>query len=257
MSATNSQDAARHESGHATALAVRTGILTDNLFVGCRPDGSYAAGINDASRIPLDGMTAANWIIYNFAGHAAERLFNPNTNRNAALGDDITAEKVLRVSFRSDFWVDALDLAQQITDQLVQTHRKCIQELADAILAIPPRTATVLGDQYHIHRLEAPQIAEILRNNGIQTSRQFGSPDADAMFDKVLERYVAAIRFSERSPILATEFRNWRRFSEMNFLSPTTPRLNHQMWLDTFGKANAEIEPTLSLNDASQVFLTD
>lgn len=245
MSFTNSQDAARHESGHATALAARTGILTDNLFVGCRPDGSYAAGVNDASRIPLGGMTAANWIIYNFAGHAAERLFSPNANRNAALEDDITAEKVLRVSFRSNFWVDALDMAEQITDELVQTHRKCIRELADAILVVPPRLVTILCDPYHIHRLETPRIAEILLDNGIQTSQQFGSPDADAMFDKVAERYVAAIRFSERSPILATEFRNWRRFSEMKFLSPTTPRLSHQMWLDTFGKATAEIEPTL------------
>jgi hypothetical protein len=65
------------------------------------------------------------------------------------------------------------------------------------------------------------------------------------MFEKLLERYVVAIRLAERSSVLATEFRNWRRFSEMKFLSPTTPRLNHQMWLDTFGKANAEIEPTL------------
>jgi hypothetical protein len=80
----------------------------------------------------------------------------------------------------------------------------------------------------------------LLRNNGIQTARQFGSVDPDAMFDKLLERYVEAVRISERSSLLATEFRNWRRFSEMKFLYPTTPPLKHQMWLDYFAAANAE-----------------
>src|ERR1700676_1953813 len=227
MSATTRQDAAHHESGHANALAVRTGILTDNLFVGCKPDGLYPAGNNDAPRIPITEMSAADWIIYNFAGHAAERLFNPIAHRNTALRDDITAEKVLRVSFRPELWVEVLDTAEQLTNELVQTHRKCIQELAGAILAVPPRTVTILGEEYHVHRLSAPEIAEVLRNNGIQTSKQFGSNDPDIMFERLLERYVVAIRLAERSSVLATEFRNWRRFSEMKFLHPTTPALNH------------------------------
>ena len=240
MSAITCQDAARHESGHATALAIRTEILTDNLFVGCRPDGTYPAGINDASRIPITEMSAADWIIYNLAGHAAERLFNPNADRNRALRDDINAEKFLRTTFHPNLWDDLLDMAEQLTDQLVQTHRKCIQELTDALLAVPPRVVTILGEEFHVHRLEAPQIAEVLRTNGIQTSRQFGSVDPDAMFERLLERYVEAVRISERSPLLATEFRNSRRFSEMKFPHPTTPPLNHQMWLDYFATAKAE-----------------
>jgi hypothetical protein len=240
MSATTRQDGAHHESGHATALAVRAEILTDNLFVGCKPDGTYPAGINDAYRIPITEMSAADWIIYNFAGHAAERLFNPNADRNRALRDDINAEKFLRTTFHPNLWADMLDMAEHLTDELVQTHRKCIQELADAVLAVPPRSVVILGEEFHVHRLEAPQIAEVLRNNGIQTPRQFGSVNPDAMFDRLLERYVDAVRISERSPLLATEFRNSRRFSEMKFLYPTTPPLNHQMWLDYFAAANAE-----------------
>jgi hypothetical protein len=244
MSATTSQDAARHESGHATALAVRTGILTDNLFVGCKPDGSYPAGITDASRIPITEMSAANWIIYNFAGHAAERLFNPNANRNSALQDDITAEKFLRLTVHPDFWIAALDNLEYLTAGLVDTHQNCIQELANAILAVPPRVVNILGEEYHVHKLSAPQIAEVLRNNGIETSKQFGSDDPDAMFERLLKRYVMAIRLANRSSVLATEFRNWRRFSEMKFPHPTTPPLNHQIWLDHFDNPKTKIETT-------------
>ena len=240
MSATTRQDAAHHEGGHATALAVRTESLTDNLFVGCKPDGTYPAGINDAYRIPITEMSASNWIIYNFAGHAAERLFNPHADRNRALRDDINAEKVLRTTFHHEFWAEVLDITEQLTDELVQAHRKCIQELADAVLAVPPRVVVLLGEEFHVRRLSAPQIAEVLRNNAIQTSRQFESVDPDAMFDRLLERYVEAVRVSERSPLLATEFRNWRHFSEMKFLYPTSPPLNYRMWLDYFATANAE-----------------
>ena len=185
-------------------------------------------------------MNAGDWIIYNFAGHAAERLFNPNADRNAALRDDITAEKVLRFSFRFDLWADILDIAEQLTAELVQTHWKCIQELATAVLAVPPRVATVLDEGYHVHRLSAPQIAQVLNNNGIQTPKQFGSVDPDAMFDRLLDRDVAATRLALRSPLMTTEFRNLRRFSEMKFLHPTAPALNHQTWLDHFATANAE-----------------
>ena|ERR1700722_1305931 len=152
----------------------------------------------------------------------------------------LSAEKFLRTTLHHEFWAEILEGLEQLTDELVQTHRECIQELADAVLAVPPRVVTILGEQFHVHRLSAPQIAEVLRNNGIQTSRQFGSVDPDAMFDRLLERYVEAVRISERSPLLATEFRNSRRFSEMKFLYPTTPPLNHQMWLEYFATANAE-----------------
>lgn len=240
MGATTCQDAAHHESGHATALAVRTGILTDNLFVGCRTDGTRPAGINDAPRIPITEMSAADWIIYNFAGHAAQRQFDPNADRNTALRDDITAEKVLRATFHHEWWAEILDLAEQATVELVQTHRKCIQELADTILAVPPRLVVSLGEEYRLHRLIAPQIAEVLRNYAIRTTKEFGSNDPDAMFEKLLERSVAAVRLSDRSSVLATEFRNWRRFSEMKFPHPTVPPLNHQMWLDHFDTAKPD-----------------
>jgi len=242
MSGTTLQDAARHESGHATALAIRTEILTDNLFVTCKPDGSHPAGINDAPRIPITEMSAADWMIYNLAGHSAECLFNPNANRNTALRDDITAERVLRVSFPPELWADVLGMAEQLTYELVETHRECIQELADAILAVSARAVVILGEEFHVRRLSAPQIAEVLRNNRIKTSKQFGSIDPDTMFEKLLERYVIAVRLAEKSSVLATEFRKWRRFSEMKFLHPTTPHLNHQMWLDYFDTAKTKVE---------------
>jgi len=237
MSIATRQDAAHHESGHATALAVRAGILTEHLFVGCKPDGTNATGINDAPRIPITEMSGGDLIIYNFAGHAAEHLFNPNANRNGALRDDIIAEKVLR-TFHPDFWADMLDLAEQLTTELVQTHWKCIQELAAAILAVPPRTVTILGEDYHVHKLRASKIAEILSDNGIQTPKQFGSDYTNTTFEKHLERQVTNTRLAERSPIVATEFRNWRRFSEMKV--PTFEVPNHQIWLDCFGTASAE-----------------
>ena len=232
------QDAAHHESGHAVALAVRTGILTEHLFVGCKPDGTDAAGLNDASRIPITEMSSGDWIIYNFAGHAAEHRFNPNANRDGALRDDIITEKVLRLTFCPDLWADLLGLAEQETTELVQTNWKCIQELAVAIIAVPTRTVTILGENYHVHKLCASKIAEILRNNGIQTSKQFGSDYTDAMFEKLLVRHLTNTRLAERSPIVAAEFRNWRRFSEMKIM--TLEAQNHQPWLDFFGTANAE-----------------
>jgi hypothetical protein len=238
MSIATRQDAAHHESGHAAALAVRTGILTEHLFVGCKLDGTNAAGINDAPRIPITEMSSWDLIIYNFAGHAAEHLFNPNANRNGALRDDIIAEKVLRRTCHPDFLADMLDLAEQLTTELVQTHWKCIQELAAAILAVPPRTVTILGEDYHVHKLCASKIAEILSDNRIQTPKQFGSDYTNAIFEKHLERQVTNTRLAERSPIVATEFRNWRRFSEMKV--PTLEVPNHQMWLDYFGTASAE-----------------
>ena len=67
-------------------------------------------------------MSSGDLIIYNFAGHAAEHLFDPNANRNGALRDDIIAEKVLRLTLHPDFWVDVVDLAEQETTELVQTH---------------------------------------------------------------------------------------------------------------------------------------
>jgi hypothetical protein len=237
MSIATRQDAAHHESGHAAALAVRTGILTEHLFVGCKPDGTNAAGINDAPRIPITEMSGWDLIIYNFAGHAAEHLLNPTANRDGALRDDIIAEKVLR-TFHSDFWADTLDLAEQATTELVQTYWKCIQELAAAILAVPPRTVTILGEDYHVHKLCSSKIAEILSDNGIQTPKQFGSDYTTAIFEKQLERQVTNIRLAERSPIVATEFRTWRRFSEMKV--PTFEVPNHQVWLDHFGTASAE-----------------
>lgn len=238
MSIATRQDAAHHECGHAVALAVRTGILTEHLFVGCKPNGTNAAGVNDAPRIPISEISVEDLIVYNFAGHAAERLFNPNANRNGALRDDIVAEKVLRFNCHPDLWADKLDSAEQVTSELVQTHWKCIQELAAAILTVPPRTVAILGEDYHVHKLSASNIAEVLRDNGIQISKQFGSDYRNATIEKLLERHVTNTRLAERSPIVATEFRNWRRFSEMKVPFFEVP--NHKIWLDYFGIASAE-----------------
>jgi hypothetical protein len=237
MSTTTRHDAAYHESGHTAALAIRAGILTNNVFVVCKPDGANAAGMNDAPRIPIAEMSTLDLLIYNFAGHTAERLFNPNANRNGALRDDIVAEKALG-DFQPDFSADTLDLVEQETAKLVQTHWKCIQELAAAILAVPPRTVNILGEDYHVHKLCASQVDEILRGNGIQTSKQFGSDCEDARIEKLLERHVTNTRFAERSPILESEFRNWRRFAEMKV--GNLEAQNHQIWLDYFGTASAE-----------------
>ncbi|HEY4838826.1 MAG TPA: hypothetical protein VIH72_09470 [Candidatus Acidoferrales bacterium] len=176
-------------------------------------------------------------IIYNLAGHAAEHLLNPDANRDGALRDDIIAEKALRFDLDSNFWAYMLDLVEQETTELVQTHRKCIQELAAAILAVPPRTVTILGEDYQVHKLCASKIAEILSENGIGASNQFGSNYTDAKFEKLLERHVTNTRLAKRSPIIAAEFRNWRRFSEMK--APTLEAQNHQEWLDFFGTASA------------------
>ena len=232
------QDAAYHESGHATALAVRTGILTEHLFVGCKPDGTNAAGISDAPYIPRTEITDWDLIIYNLAGHAAERLFNPNANRDGALSDDIVAEKVLRGRFPTDSWADTLNLVELQTTEILQTHWKCIQELATAILAVPSRTVTILGEDYRVHKLCSSKIAEILTDNAIQTSKQFGSDHADERFEKLLKRHLTNTRLAEGSLTLATEFRKWRRFSEMKV--STLAASNHQAWLDNFGTANAE-----------------
>jgi hypothetical protein len=62
------QDAAHHESGHAAAVAVRTGILTEHLFVSCKPDGTNAAGMNDAPRIPITEMSSRDLIIWSISG---------------------------------------------------------------------------------------------------------------------------------------------------------------------------------------------
>jgi hypothetical protein len=234
------EDAACHESGHAVALAVRAQILTDNIYVGCKPDGTYAAGINDASRIPIYEMTADNWMVYNFAGHAAERLFNPSANRHTALQDDINAEKCLRTAYHHEDWEGVLDSTEQMTNAIVDFYRTCILELADAVLAVPPRAALILGEDYQIYRLSAPQVAQVLSKHGIRTTKHFETPDPDAMFEKLLTRYVTAIRNAQRSSVLADEFRNWRRFSEMKYLHPTTPALNHQMWLEYFGAINPD-----------------
>lgn len=240
MSATTCQAAAHHEGGHATALAVRTKILTNNIYVGCKSDGTSLAGINDARRIPVTEIGVADWMIYNLAGHVAERIFDPNANRHTALRDDITAEKLLRFSFHRELWAEILDMAEQLTEGLVHAHWTCIQQLADAILTEPSRAVVFQGEECHVHRLSSPKIAEVLHDNGIQASKLFGSEDPDAMFEKLLERSVASSRLAEES-VLATEFRNWRRFSEMKFPHPTAPVLDHKMWLDYFGTSSPSI----------------
>jgi hypothetical protein len=236
------QDAAHHESAHATALAVRTGILTETLYVASKPDGTHAAGINDASRIPATEMKSVDLIIYNLAGYAAECLFNPNADRDGALRDDIVVEKILRMSYGTEAWAGLLDLIEDEIAELLRTNWKCIQELAAALLAVRPRIVNILGEEYRIYKLSAPKIEGVLNANGVFTSKRFGTDYTDAIFEKQLERQVTNIRLDERSQILANEFRHWRRFSEMKV--QTLAALNHQAWLDHFGIVDPAVGPT-------------
>lgn len=241
MNVATAQQAARHEAAHAVALAVRMGILTESIYVGCRPDRTCAAGINGNSRIPFDPARSADWIIYYLAGHAAEELFDPaGANREGALRDDIVAEKIFRSAYQPHDWEEALTLIEAETASLVIDWRACIEELAAAVLAQPLRTAAVLGEERHIYKLGADKIEEILTKHGLQTPRRFGCNYTDEQFTRLLERYALSLRVAEASPILFAEYYNHRRFAESKRIH-TLESLDHQMWVNHYEGVRVEV----------------
>ena len=241
MNVATAQQAARHECGHAVALAARTGILTESIYVGCKPGGACAAGINGNSKIPFQAGTPADWIIYNLAGYAADKAFDPaGANREGALRDDIVAEKILRATWEPETWILVVGMIEVETAKLVQSHRACIDEMATAILAKTPREVAVLGAKRHVYKLGADEIKEIFTKHGLQTPRRFECGYTDEQFERLLERHALNVRIAEASPTLAAEFYNHRRFAEAKRLA-TLDSLVHQAWVDNYGGAKVEV----------------
>lgn len=241
MNIATAQQAARHECGHAVALAARTGILTESIYVGCKPGGACAAGINANSKIPVQEGTSADWIIYNLAGHAADTMFSPtDANRGGALRDDIVAEKILRATWQPEQWSLVLGMIEVETANLVQRHRACIDEMATALLAEKPREVAVLGANQHVYKLGADKIEKILTKHRLQTLRRFEYGYTDEQFDRLLERHALNVRIAEASPTLAAEFYNHRRFAEAKYLA-TLNSFDHQEWVHNYGGAKVEI----------------
>jgi hypothetical protein len=241
MNFATAQQAARHECGHAVALAARTHILTESIYVGCKPGGACAAGINGNSKIPFQAGTPADWIIYNLAGYAADKAFDPaGANREGALRDDIVAEKILRATWEPETWILAVGMIEMETAKLVQSHRACIDEMATALLAKTPREVAVLGAKRHVYKLGADKIKEILTKHGLQTPRRFECDYSDEQFERLLERHALSVGIAEASPTLAAEFYDHRRFAEAKRLA-TLDSLDHQAWVDNYGGAKVEV----------------
>lgn len=241
MNVATAHQAARHECGHAAALAARTGILTESIYVGCKPDGTCAAGINGNGKIPFQSGTLADWIIYNLAGYAAEKEFDPTeANREGALGDDIVVEKILRASCPPETWILVVEMIEAETAMLVQNHRACIDEMATALLVKTPREVAVLGANRHVYKLGADEIREILMKHGLQTPHRFECGYSDEQFERLLQRHDLNVQIGEASPILAAEFYNHRRFAEAKRLA-TLDSLDHQAWVDNYGGAKVEV----------------
>jgi hypothetical protein len=241
MNVATAQQAARHECGHAVALAARTGILTESIYVGCEPGGACAAGINGNSKIPFQAGAPADWIIYNLAGYAADKAFDPaSANRGGALRDDIVAEKILRATWEPETWILVAGMIEVETAKLVQSHRACIDEMATALLAKTPQEVAVLGAKRHVYKLGADKIKEILTKHGLQTPRRFECAYTDEQFERLLERHALNVRIAEASPTLAAEFYNHRRFAEAKRFA-TLDSLDHQAWVDNYGGAKVEV----------------
>jgi len=241
MNVATAQQAARHECGHAVALAARTRTLTESIYVGCKPDGTCAAGINGNGKIPFQSGTLADWIIYNLAGYAAEKAFDPaGANREGALRDDIVVEKILRANCEPETWILVVEMIEAETAKLVQSHRACIDEMATALLAKTPREVAVLSANRHVFKLGADEIKEILTKHGLQTSHRFECGYTDEQFERLLQRHALNVRIGEASPTLAAEFYNHRRFAEGKRVA-TLDFLDHQAWVDNYDGAKVEI----------------
>jgi hypothetical protein len=241
MNVATVHQAARHECGHAAALAARTGILTESIYVGCKLDGTCAAGINGNGKIPIQSGTLADWIIYNLAGYATEMEFDPTEAiREGALRDDIVVEKILRANCAPETWILAVEMIEAETAMLVQNHRACINEMATALLLQTPRAVAVFGTNRHVYKLGADEIREILTKHGLQTPHRFECDYTDEQFERLLQRHALNVRIGEASPILAAEFYNHRRFAEGKRLA-TLDFLNHQDWVDNYRGAKVEV----------------
>lgn len=241
MKVATAQQAARHECGHAVALAARTQIITASIYIGCKPGGTCAAGINGNGKIPFQSGTPADWIIYNLAGYVAEKAFDPaGANRDGALRDDIVAEKILRATCEPETWILVVEMLEVETAKLVQSHRACIDEMATTLLDETPRGVTVLGAKRHVYKLGADKISEILTKHGLQTPHRFECGYTDEQFERLLERHALSVRIAEASPTLAAEFYNHRRFAEAKRLA-TLDSLDHQAWVDNYGGAKVEV----------------
>ena len=241
MDLPNVQHAALHECAHAVALAVRTGILTESIYVGCMPDGSCAAGINANSKIPLQAGSLADWIVYNLAGHAADQKFDPEAaNRDGAIRDDIVAEKMFRGGLPAVWNAELVSRIKQETAQLVQDYWACIEEMATALLGETPQDVSVLGTNRHVYRLDAIKIEKVLTAHGIPTLRRFPGGYADEQFTKLLERHTLNMQIIQVSHLLATESYNYRRFAEAKRLN-TLEFLDYQTWINHYGSAKVEV----------------
>jgi len=241
MKVATAKQAACHESTHAVALAVRTRTLTESIYVGSKPDGTCAAGVNGISKIPFEAGSVGDWIIYNLSGYAAEKLFDPaGANREGAFRDDVVAEKIFRAVWQANEWDATLAVIEEEIKKLVLNHWACIKELAAALLAVAPRTVAVLDEKHLVYKLGADKIEQILRKHALQTPFRFGDGYSDEQFTTLLERHALNLRIGEASPILAAEFYNHRRFAEAKRID-TLERLDDQMWINHYGNAKVEI----------------
>jgi hypothetical protein len=241
MKVPTAQQTARHECGHAVALAVRTGTLTESIYVGCNPDGTSAAGINGNSKIPFEVANSAAWIVYYFAGHAAEKVFDAaRANREGALRDDVVAEKILRATWQPYLWDEVLTVIETEIANFALVYRACIEELAAAVLTESPRAVAVLGEERLVYKLCAHKIEEILTKHGLQTRRRFGGDYTDEQFTRLLERHDLNVRIAAASPMLAAESYSHRRFAEAKRFD-TLEFLDHQTWANHYGTATVEV----------------
>jgi len=237
----NAELVALHECAHAVALAARTGTLTESIFIGCKPDGTCAAGINGNSNIPFQAGGSADWIVYNLVGHAAEKFFDlAGANRQGALRDDIVAEKIFRASWQPHEWDVVLTIIDADIKNLVVNYRACIEELAAAVLAQSPSAVVVLGEERLVYKLGADKIEEILTKHGLETPRRFGCGYTDDQFTRQLERHTLNAQIAEASDILAAESYNHRRFAEGKRLD-TLEFLDHQAWVNHYRSAAVEV----------------
>lgn len=240
MKVATAKQAAIHECAHAVALAVCTSILTESIYMGCKPDGTCAAGVNGVS-VPSSAGSAEDWMIFYLSGSAAEKLFDPDgANREGSLRDDIVAERILRVSFRPQWNGELMTVIEEKIANLMLGYWARIEELAAALLAESPRTVAVFAEQRHVYKLGAIKIWQIMSRHALQPQWRSGANYTDAHFTKLLERHAVSVRIVEASPILAAEYYHHRRFAEAKRFDPHEI-LDHNMWVNHYGSAKAEI----------------
>ena len=227
----NSQQAAHHESEHAIALAVRTGLLPGSIYVGCNSDGSCASGIVGNPSFPANVGTCEDWIIHYLAGYASERRLDAKSaNRNRAVTDDIVVEQFLRACYPN--WTAQLyERFENDTVRLIENYWVCIHKMAMAVLAETPVETVLYGSPRHIYRLDTSRIEQILTSCTITTCRRFPSSFNDADFIAFLNRQHSYLQVVGSTPILEKEFYNIRRFTETKRHN-TLEIIDYKWWLD-------------------------